>query len=145
MTKETKAVATRIYRVTDSKANPAASYLDEATNQAHALRIVTAPRFTVDVPNGQTLSDPFSGNLADVCPVGSLTTREFRFKSRPWEMTAVESTCTACSLGCSNTLWSKRGVMQRMTARPPPGLHPNRGARPRSRRRASGIFLPAAW
>ncbi len=72
----------------------------------------------IDVPHGQELTDPFSGNLADVCPVGSLTTREFRFKSRPWEMTAVESTCTACSLGCSNTLWSKRGVMQRMTARP---------------------------
>jgi len=72
----------------------------------------------IDIPNGRPLDDPFSGNLADVCPVGSLTTREFRFKSRPWEMTAVESTCTACSLGCSNTLWSKRGVMQRMTARP---------------------------
>lgn len=71
----------------------------------------------IDTPHGVALTDPFSGNLADVCPVGALTTREFRFKSRPWEMTAVESTCTACSVGCSNTLWSKKGVMQRMTAR----------------------------
>ena len=50
-----KAAATRIYRVTDTKANPAATYLVEAQNQAHALRIVTAPRFTIDVPNGQPI------------------------------------------------------------------------------------------
>jgi NADH-quinone oxidoreductase subunit G len=77
----------------------------------------------IDVPPGQTLNDPFSGNLADVCPVGSLTTREFRFRSRPWEMTAVESTCTACPVGCSNTLWSRRGVMQRMTSRANPEVN----------------------
>ncbi|MDZ4804203.1 MAG: 2Fe-2S iron-sulfur cluster-binding protein [Candidatus Eisenbacteria bacterium] len=71
----------------------------------------------IDTPPGVTLTDPFSGNLADVCPVGALTTREFRFKSRPWEMTPVESTCTACSVGCSTTVWSKRGVIQRLTAR----------------------------
>jgi NADH-quinone oxidoreductase subunit G len=71
----------------------------------------------IDTPPGVTLTDPFSGNLADVCPVGALTTREFRFKSRPWEMTPVESTCTACSVGCSTTVWSKRGVIQRQTAR----------------------------
>jgi len=80
-------------------------------------------RTEIDTPPGVTLTDPFSGNLADVCPVGSLTTREFRFKSRPWEMTAVESTCTACPVGCSNTLWSKVGVVQRMTARE--NLHVN--------------------
>ncbi|HEX7878983.1 MAG TPA: 2Fe-2S iron-sulfur cluster-binding protein [Candidatus Eisenbacteria bacterium] len=74
-------------------------------------------RTEIDTPPGVTLTDPFSGNLADVCPVGALTTREFRFKSRPWEMTPVESTCTACSVGCSTTVWSKRGVIQRMTAR----------------------------
>lgn len=71
----------------------------------------------IDTPPGVTLTDPFSGNLADVCPVGALTTREFRFKSRPWEMTPVESSCTACSVGCSTTVWSKRGVIQRLTAR----------------------------
>jgi NADH-quinone oxidoreductase subunit G len=71
----------------------------------------------ITTPPGVELTDPFSGNLADVCPVGALTTREFRFKSRPWEMTPVESTCTACSVGCSTTVWSKRGVIQRLTAR----------------------------
>ena len=71
----------------------------------------------IDTPPGVTLTDPFSGNLADVCPVGALTTREFRFKSRPWEMTPVESTCTSCGVGCSTTVWSKRGVIERQTAR----------------------------
>lgn len=77
----------------------------------------------IDTPHGVQLNDPFSGNVADVCPVGALTTREFRFKSRPWEMTAQETTCTACPVGCSATLWSKKGVLQRMTARPNPQVN----------------------
>src|SRR5512133_265956 len=47
-----------------------------------------------------------SGNLMDVCPVGALTTKDYRFKSRPWDNpTAVHSTCTLCAKGCAITVW----------------------------------------
>jgi NADH-quinone oxidoreductase subunit G len=47
-----------------------------------------------------------SGNLMDVCPVGALTTKDYRFKSRPWDNPqAVDSICTSCSKGCNTTLW----------------------------------------
>jgi NADH-quinone oxidoreductase subunit G len=47
-----------------------------------------------------------SGNLMDVCPVGAITTRDYRFKSRPWDNpTAVDSTCTLCAKGCAITVW----------------------------------------
>jgi len=47
-----------------------------------------------------------SGNLMDVCPVGAITTRDYRFKSRPWDNpAAVDSTCTRCSRGCATTVW----------------------------------------
>jgi NADH-quinone oxidoreductase subunit G len=47
-----------------------------------------------------------SGNLMDVCPVGAITTRDYRFKSRPWDNPqAVDTTCTLCSKGCSTTAW----------------------------------------
>ena len=49
-----------------------------------------------------------SGNLMDVCPVGAITTRDYRYKSRPWDNPlAVDTTCTLCSKGCSTTAWLK--------------------------------------
>jgi NADH-quinone oxidoreductase subunit G len=49
-----------------------------------------------------------SGNLMDVCPVGAITTRDYRFKSRPWDNPeAIDSICTQCSKGCSTTAWLK--------------------------------------
>ena len=56
-----------------------------------------------------TLSDPgfdsyFSGNTTDICPVGALTTADFRFKARPWELQSTQSVCNLCPVGCNITL-----------------------------------------
>ena len=56
-----------------------------------------------------TVSDPpfdtyFSGNTTDICPVGALTTADFRFGARPWELTNVPSVCPHCPVGCNTTL-----------------------------------------
>ena len=49
-----------------------------------------------------------SGNLMDVCPVGAITTRDYRFKSRPWDNPlAGDTICTFCSKGCNTTVWIK--------------------------------------
>ncbi len=49
-----------------------------------------------------------SGNLMDVCPVGAITTRDYRFKSRPWDNPlAADTICTQCSKGCNVTAWIK--------------------------------------
>jgi len=49
-----------------------------------------------------------SGNLMDVCPVGAILTRDYRFKSRPWDNpTVVDTTCTLCSKGCNTSAWLK--------------------------------------
>jgi NADH-quinone oxidoreductase subunit G len=49
-----------------------------------------------------------SGNLMDVCPVGAITTRDYRFKSRPWDNpSAVDTICTQCERGCNTTVWLK--------------------------------------
>ncbi len=62
-----------------------------------------------------TFSDPgfdsvFSGNTTDICPVGALTTRDFRFEARPWELESAASICTQCPVGCNITLNSRREV-----------------------------------
>src|SRR3954471_11211521 len=66
-----------------------------------------------------------SGNLMDVCPVGAITTRDYRFKSRPWDNPlAADTICTFCSKGCNTTVWikakpewAKGAVMARVTPR----------------------------
>mgnify|MGYP000344961837 CR=1 FL=1 len=60
-----------------------------------------------------TWSDPgfdsiFSGNTTDICPVGALTTSDFHFKARPWEMNAAASLCTHCPVGCNLTMNIRR-------------------------------------
>ena len=49
-----------------------------------------------------------SGYLMDVCPVGAITTRDYRFKSRPWDNPdVVDTTCTFCEKGCSTSAWMR--------------------------------------
>jgi NADH-quinone oxidoreductase subunit G len=60
-----------------------------------------------------TLSEPgfdsyFSGNTTDICPVGALTTADFRFGARPWELDATASICTHCPVGCNIMLNTRR-------------------------------------
>ncbi len=60
-----------------------------------------------------TYSDPgfdsyFSGNTTDICPVGALTTADFRFGARPWELHATASICTHCPVGCNLVLNTRR-------------------------------------
>ncbi len=60
-----------------------------------------------------TASEPgfdsiFSGNTTDICPVGALTTADFRFGARPWELTPAASICTQCPVGCNITFNVRR-------------------------------------
>jgi NADH-quinone oxidoreductase subunit G len=60
-----------------------------------------------------THSDPgfdsiFSGNTTDICPVGALTSADFRFGARPWQVTPVASICNHCPVGCNTTLDVRR-------------------------------------
>ncbi|MFN2504578.1 MAG: NADH-quinone oxidoreductase subunit NuoG [Acidimicrobiales bacterium] len=48
----------------------------------------------------QPFDSNFSGNIVQICPVGALTSTPYRFRARPWDLDVVESTCTACSVGC---------------------------------------------
>ena len=50
----------------------------------------------------------FSGNTTDICPVGALTTVDFRFGARPWELAASPSICAQCPVGCNTTLNTRR-------------------------------------
>jgi NADH-quinone oxidoreductase subunit G len=55
----------------------------------------------------------FAGNTVQICPVGALTAVPYRFKSRPWDLEQVETTCTSCALGCRVVAQSSAGALVR--------------------------------
>ena len=59
-------------------------------------------RSEINLFPGRVLDNAYSGNVIDLCPVGALTSREYRFQSRPWDLVQqTESVCPLCSQGCS--------------------------------------------
>ena len=53
---------------------------------------------------GEPLDSPYSGNVVDICPVGALTSTDFRFRGRVWFMSAARSVCAGCARGCNTFL-----------------------------------------
>ena len=56
----------------------------------------------------------FSGNTVQICPVGALTAKPYRFSARPWDLEQVESTCTTCSVGCRVAVQSSGNRLTRV-------------------------------
>ena len=56
---------------------------------------------TISLFPGATLDNPLSANVVDICPVGALTDRDFRFKVRVWYLQKTPSICPGCSTGCN--------------------------------------------
>ena len=72
---------------------------------------------------GRPLDNPYSGNTVDICPVGALTLKEFRFQARVWFLQQQPSICTGCARGCNVTLWSKDERIFRLTPRENPEVN----------------------
>jgi len=56
----------------------------------------------------------FSGNVVQICPVGALTAKPYRFSARPWDLEQVESTCTTCAVGCRVAVQSSGNRLTRL-------------------------------
>jgi NADH-quinone oxidoreductase subunit G len=56
----------------------------------------------------------FSGNVVQICPVGALTARPYRFAARPWDLASMETSCTACAVGCRGALESSSNRLVRL-------------------------------
>ena len=74
----------------------------------------------VDTFPGRKLDNPYSVCTVDICPVGALTSKEFRFKQRVWFLTAVNSVCHECSRGCSVRMDTYKGEVLRLVPRDNP-------------------------
>jgi NADH-quinone oxidoreductase subunit G len=60
---------------------------------------------------------PFSGNVIELCPVGALTSTQYRFEARPWEIQNVPSVCGLCPVGCNISATTREGKIKRVVSR----------------------------
>ena len=62
----------------------------------------------------QPFDSIFSGNTVQICPVGALTAKPYRFNARPWDLEQIESTCTTCAVGCRVAVQSSGNRLTRV-------------------------------
>jgi NADH-quinone oxidoreductase subunit G len=99
-------LCTRCIRVCDEVAHD--HQLEMADRGDHEV-LTTAP--------GHKLDNPYSLNTVDVCPVGALTSKDFRFSMRVWELYTTPSICPGCATGCNIEVHHSRGKIQRLIPR----------------------------
>ncbi len=92
-------------------------FCEEVTKTGELGMFLRGVHEEVGIYPGKPLDNPYSGNVVDICPVGALTWRSFRFRSRVWFLTDVPSTCAGCARGCSVNVGAFRNEVYRVTPR----------------------------
>jgi NADH-quinone oxidoreductase subunit G len=70
-------------------------------------------RDIIATATGRPYRHNFTGNVTELCPVGALTSKTYRFKSRPWDLNRTQTTCTQCSVGCQQYADVRYGTLLR--------------------------------
>ena len=70
----------------------------------------------------QPYQAPFSGNVIELCPVGALTSTQYRFEARPWEIQDVPTVCGLCPVGCNIEATTREGKIKRIGSRNHPEI-----------------------
>ena len=65
---------------------------------------------------------PFSGNVIELCPVGALTSTQYRFEARPWEIQNIPTVCGLCPVGCNISATTREGKVKRILSRNHPEI-----------------------
>ncbi len=71
----------------------------------------------IAVASGKQIDDGYSLNIVDICPVGALTSTDFRFQSRVWFLAQTESVCNGCSTGCNISISARDDRIHRYVPR----------------------------
>lgn len=84
-------------------------FFEEVTKKPQLTVSQLGSRSHIATFGDRALAGNYQGNIADLCPVGALTLKKFRFQARVWNLVKLASTCAECSRGCSTTVEVLRG------------------------------------
>ncbi|HVN85658.1 MAG TPA: 2Fe-2S iron-sulfur cluster-binding protein [Candidatus Binatia bacterium] len=92
-------------------------FLDEVTKTSELGVFQRGDHCQIDTFPEKRVDNPYSGNIVDICPVGALTNKDFRFKARVWYLDHTPSICTRCATGCNIDVHHRRGQVFRYRPR----------------------------
>ena len=95
-------------------------YYDEITGEKELVLQERGVHTLINTFDGQPLTSVFQGNLPEICPVGALTHRQYRFKARPWDLQRAKSVCPECSYGCNINVDTRDFEVRRFASRDNP-------------------------
>jgi len=98
-------------------------FCQEITGTGELTFIERAGHTIVWTHEGRPLDNDLSACAADVCPVGALTTKEFRFRKRVWWLDKTRSVCDGCEIGCNMSIEHRDRVVYRLTPRVQPHVN----------------------
>ena len=95
------------------------SRFDEiVTNERSLVVKDRGQRDVIATATGAPYRSNFSGNVTELCPVGALTSKTYRFRSRPWDLQRTRTTCQQCSVGCALNVDERHGNVLRTMSVP---------------------------
>lgn len=92
-------------------------FLEEVTKTNELAIFERGDHNRIALFSGRRLDNPYSANVVDICPVGALTNRSFRFRSRVWYLTHTSSVCPSCATGCNIDIHHREGEIFRFRPR----------------------------
>jgi NADH-quinone oxidoreductase subunit G len=90
---------------------------DEIAQERNLVVVERGHHSLIGTASGDDYASYFSGNTTEICPVGALTSKAYRFRSRPWDLSHADSVCTQCSVGCNYRIDSRFGHIMRTFTR----------------------------
>ena len=98
-------------------------YCDEITHTGELGIFERGDHSEIGLFPGRELDNKYSANVVDICPVGALTDRDFRFQVRVWYLDTAKSVCPGCARGCNVRVWHRDGAISRLTPRDNPEVN----------------------
>ena len=98
-------------------------FLDEVPKTSELGVFERGDRAYIDLAPGKRLDNPYAGNIVDICPVGALTSKDFRFQARVWYLKKTESVCAFCANGCNIDIYHREGKIFRFRPRANPDVN----------------------
>jgi NADH-quinone oxidoreductase subunit G len=98
-------------------------FSDEISKESELGIFERGAESVIDVFPGKQLESPYQLNMVDICPVGALTSADFRFKCRVWYLKPTAGVCTKCSRGCSIIVDREDNVVHRYRPRKNPYIN----------------------
>lgn len=92
-------------------------FSEEIAKNPQLTFVKRGDRVTITTYPGKQFDNPYSLNVVDICPVGALTNRDFRFKARVWDMSRTNTICNGCARGCNIEMWVRNNEVLRLVPR----------------------------